>query len=143
MAQSQGDLLTGQRVRGVGHDGAGGSTVRGTKPAVLLAEDDRVLATILESCLARCGLAVRVTESPQEVTRWLEEETGPLVLDGSVFRQMGIPLGELPRRAIIWSGDDELIENGRRLGLRTFQKGNLEELYRLLREVESAVEETT
>lgn len=58
-----------------------------------------------------------------------------LLLDGSVFKQMGIPLGDLPRRAVICSGDDDLVQEARRLGLTAFCKGRLDDLGKTLRQM--------
>ncbi len=56
---------------------------------------------------------------------------------------MEIPLGELPKRVVLWTGDAELIEKGRRAGLRTICKTDLENLDRLLRKIASAAKGTT
>ena len=62
---------------------------------------------------------------------------------GTCFKQMEFPLGELPKRVVLWTGDVELIEKGRRAGLRTICKTDLENLDRLLREIASAAKGTT
>ncbi|MBI4561132.1 MAG: hypothetical protein HY724_03730 [Candidatus Rokubacteria bacterium] len=102
---------------------------------ILIAEDDPVLALVLNGYLARLGFAVHTTDSFQEASRWLERDGGPLVLDGSVFKRMGTPLGELSKRVIIWSGDWELVQEARELGLRALYKGNLKDIDGLLREM--------
>ena len=56
---------------------------------------------------------------------------------------MEFPLGELPKRVVLWTGDAKLIEKGRRAGLRTICKTDLENLDRLLREIASAAKGTT
>jgi len=99
---------------------------------ILLAEDYPPVASTLTSLLSRLGVTVRATASPQEARRWLEEAVGELILDGSILRQIGIPLGELPKRVVIWSGDDGLVQDARQLGLRAFCKGNWEEFQALL-----------
>lgn len=109
------------------------------RPDVLVAEDDQMLACLLVDRLALLRLTAWVTDDPQEARHWVEGEKVPLLLDGSVFRQMDIPLCELPGRVIIWSADDELVEDGRRLGLRTVHKGDLEDLDRLLLEIAGTV----
>ena len=83
----------------------------------------------------RFDFAVHTTGSHEEARRWLEEEGGLLLLDGSVFKQMGIPLGDLPRRAVICSGDADLVEEARRLGLTAFCKGRLDDLGKTLRQI--------
>lgn len=99
---------------------------------ILIAEDNPTLAAMLKDYLGTLSVTARTTGSAQEAKRWLQEAVGPLVLDGSVFAQMGIPLGELPPRAIIWSGDYGLVEEARQLGLRAFCKGNVQDFEGLL-----------
>jgi hypothetical protein len=64
-------------------------------------------------------------------------------LDGSVLEQMGIPLEALPGCVIIWSSDDQLVDRGRQVGLRSVCKDDLKSLDRLLREIAGAVEANT
>jgi CheY-like chemotaxis protein len=104
-------------------------------PQVLIAEDDPLVAGMLEHALGTLDCTAHVTASPAEARRWLELGGGPLVLDGSVLARMRIPLQELPPRVIIWSGDDTLVERARRCGLRAFGKGDAAELDGLVREV--------
>lgn len=96
--------------------------------SILIAEDDLVLLGLYRDSLARSlsgdlRVAVYATDRPEEAKRWLQEEDGALLLDGSVFRRMGIGLSELPQRVILCSGDEELVEEARRAGLRAFCKG--------------------
>lgn len=112
---------------------------------ILIAEDDPVLQRLYREYLVRSlardlQVAVYGTDSPEEARRWLQEEEGVLLLDGSVFRQMGIELGELPGRVILCSGDEDLVEEARRVGLRAFCKGTggLSALSALLQEVQKA-----
>lgn len=117
---------------------------------VLIAEDDLVLqqlyrAYLLEGHSANSKgqtVAVSVTDSPEEVKRWLREGDAPLLLDGSVFRQMGVPLTALPGQVVICTGDDELVEEALSVGLRAFckGKGELSALSALMQEVRKAAE---
>lgn len=126
------------------HDRAGIPTGnQSVRPDILIAEDDPMLVWLLMDRLTRLRLTADATDNPQEARRWLEVEDAVLLLDGSVFKQMEIPLGELPKRVVLWSGDDELIQEGRRAGLRSICKTDLENLDRLLREIASAVKGTT
>ena len=111
------------------------------RPNILIAEDNPALAWLLTARLTRLQLTAHATDNPQEARRWLEEKDGALLLDGSIFKQMEIPLSGLPKRVILWSGDAELIEEGRRAGVRTILKTDLESLDRLLREIASAARE--
>lgn len=113
------------------------------RPDLLVAEDDATLAWLLMDRLARFHLTARVTDCPQEARRWIQENSGPLVLDGSVFQQMDIPLEALPRCVIIWSGDDQLVERGRQVGVKSVRKHDLEGLDRMLRDIAGAVEAKT
>lgn len=126
MAPHQESLLGSHQAMGAAFEGASTLTAGGVGQPILIAEDDPALALALKAYLARFGFAVRTTESPQEASRWLEHEAGPLVLDGSVLKQMGIPLGELPGRVIIWSGDRDLVDEARHLGVKAFCKGSPE-----------------
>lgn len=112
---------------------------------ILIAEDDLVLQRLYRDYLVfnlpghlRAG--VSRTDCPEEAKRWLEQEEGLLLLDGSVFRRMGIELRQLPGRVIVCSGDEELVEEARRAGLRAFCKGtdDLSALRALLQEVQKA-----
>lgn len=94
------------------------------KDPILIAEDDPTLALALKYYLAKHGFSVHTTDSFEEASRWLERDGGPLVLDGSVFKQMGTSLRELPTRVIIWSGDRDLVEEARQLGVRALYKGS-------------------
>ncbi len=123
------------RPTGTGNDRTGiGERTEG-RPAILIAEDDPMLTVVLQEYLDRFDLAVHTTDSHEEARRWLEEEGGLLLLDGSVFKQMGIPLADLPRRAVICSGDADLVEEARRLGLTAFCKGRLDDLGKTLRQI--------
>jgi CheY-like chemotaxis protein len=102
---------------------------------ILIAEDDKALGAMLAHYLSRFTPSVRVTASPTEARAWLEANAGPLVLDGSVYAQMGIPLSDLPAHAMIWSGDRELVERARGCGLAAFVKGSVDELVAMLHEV--------
>lgn len=132
MAQSQERRFQHHRVRGTGDEGSGDPRGRGGSEPILIAEDDPALALALKEYLVRLGFPVRTTDSSQEASRWLEREGGPLVLDGSVLKQMGTKLGDLPRRVIIWSGDGELVEEARQLGLRALCKGSPDDVAGLL-----------
>jgi hypothetical protein len=119
-------------------DGAGPGAGR----RVLIAEDDASLSTVLLEYLARCDFAVQATDRPEHVRRWLHAEAGPVLLDGSVFRGMGISLADLPKAAVIYSGDAGLVEEARRLGLRALRKGSLNGLGEILRMTLRGVEDT-
>lgn len=110
---------------------------------ILVAEDDPVLQRLYRDYLhdhipGSLKVAVYVTDCPQETKRWLQEGDGLLLLDGSVFKGMGIRLSELPKRVIICSGDDDLVEEARRVGLRAFSKGSSSGLKAVLQEVQKA-----
>lgn len=113
---------------------------------ILVAEDDPVLQRLYRDYLVHSspgnptGLkpAVDVTDCPEEAKRWLEEGDGLLLLDGSVFKQMGMRLEELPDRAIICSADFELVEEARRVGLRAVCKGSFSDLEPVLQELKKA-----
>jgi hypothetical protein len=118
----------------------GGYERRPLSQDVLIADDDARIASALRQYLSgftsRCFPApVSVTGSPTEARRWLEKKAGILVLDSSVFFKMGIPVSELPARAIIWSDDHELLARARQQGLAALPKGSLEELMLLVREI--------
>jgi len=107
---------------------------------ILIADDDPKVAPVLRHYLSGFTLScspapVRVTASAAEARRWLEKDAGPLVLDRSVLSKMGIPLSELPAQAIIWSGDHDLVARARQCGLTALDKGSVEDLMVLLREV--------
>lgn len=113
---------------------------------ILVAEDDPVLQRLYRDYLVhsspgnRTGLepAVDVTDCPEEARRWLEEGDGLLLLDGSVFKQMGMRLEELPGRVIICSADGELVEEARRVGLKAVCKGSFSDLGPMLRDLQKA-----
>ena len=107
---------------------------------ILIADDDPRVTPVLRQYLSDFAQSsvparVRVTASAAEARRWLEKNAGLLVLDGSVFLKMGIPLSELPAQAIIWSRDHDLVARARRHGLTALAKGSPEDLMVLLREV--------
>ena len=107
---------------------------------ILIADDDPRVAPVLQHFLSGFTLScfpapVRMTASAVEARRWLEENAGPLVLNRSVLLRMGIPLSELPAQAIIWSGDHDLVTRARQCGLTALDKGSVEDLMVLLREV--------
>lgn len=112
---------------------------------ILIAEDDLALQRLYRDYLTHhlsgnSGVGVYGTDSPEEARRWLEQEEGLVLLDGSVFKRMGIELCELPERVILCSGDEDLVEEARRAGLRAFCKGagGLSALSALLQEVQKA-----
>jgi hypothetical protein len=114
--------------------------LRSLSQEILIADDDPRVAPALRQYLTgftlRCFPApVRVTGSAAEARRWLEKKAGILVLDSSVFLQMGIPLSELPAQAIIWSNDHDLVARARRHGLAALPKDSLEDLMVLVREI--------
>ena len=107
---------------------------------ILIADDDPKVAPVLRHYLSGFTLScspapVRVTASAAEARRWLEKDAGPLVLNRWVLLRMGIPLSELPAQAIIWSGDHDLVARARQCGLTALDKGSVEDLMVLLREV--------
>ncbi len=111
---------------------------------ILVAEDDPMLQRLFRDYLADNSHgnatgpnpAVAVTDRPEEAKRWLQEGDGLLLLDGSVFKQMGMRLEELPGRVIICSADDDLVEEARRVGLRAVCKGSLSDLEPVLQELQ-------
>lgn len=112
---------------------------------ILIAEDDPVLQRLyyeylLHSLSGHRWVEVARTDCPEEARRWLHEEEGAILLDGSVFKRMAIGLGDLPGRVILFSGDQDLVEEARRLGLRAFCKGEpgLSALDALLQEARKA-----
>ena len=112
---------------------------------ILIAEDDPVLQRLYRDYLADClpdhaRVGVYGTDCPEEARRWIEQEEGLVLLDGSVFRRMGIELGQLPGRVIVCSGDEDLVEDALRAGLRAFckGKGDLSALSALIQEVRKA-----
>lgn len=112
---------------------------------ILIAEDDLALQRLYRDYIAlqlseSSRVGVCGTDCPEEARRWLEQEEGLVLLDGSVFKRMGIELGELPGRVILCSADEELVEEARRAGLRAFCKGagGLSALGALLQEVQKA-----
>jgi hypothetical protein len=113
---------------------------------ILLAEDDPVLQLLYRDYLIHNSPsspigpkpAVDVTDCPEEVKRWLHEGDGLLLLDGSVFKQMGMRLEELPGRVIICSADAELVEEARRVGLRAVCKGSFSDLEPVLQDLQRA-----
>jgi len=100
---------------------------------LLVADDDPRVAEMLREYLEDLGFSVRATSSAEVVRQWLQKTGEPVILDGSVLRDVGISLGELPAtRAFIWSGDPRLIREARQLGLRAFCKGDLQDFKGLL-----------
>ncbi|MGH7362883.1 MAG: hypothetical protein ACREKA_03980 [Candidatus Methylomirabilales bacterium] len=113
---------------------------------ILVAEDDPVLQRLYRDYLVHhspsnstaLNPAVDVTDCPEEAKRWLQEGDGLVLLDGSVFRQMGMRLEELPGRVIICSGDGDLVEEARRMGLRAVCKGSFSDLEPMLQDLQKA-----
>lgn len=111
---------------------------------ILVAEDDPVLQRLYQEYLFYRSPGsptgprptVDVTDCPEEAKRWLQEGDGLLVLDGSVFKQMGMRLEELPGRVIICSADAELVERARSVGLRAVCKGSLADLEPMLQDLQ-------
>ena len=100
---------------------------------LLVADDDPRVAEMLREYLERLGVGVRATSSAEVVRQWLQKTGEPVILDGSVLENVGIPLTKLPAtRVFIWSGDPRLIREARQLGLRAFCKGDLQDFKGLL-----------
>ena len=67
-----------------------------SSPTILRADDDYAICTVLSHALADAGLAVQVTDDPQQLLTWVQEGIGDAVLT-DVLMPKGNGLEFLPR----------------------------------------------
>lgn len=90
---------------------------------VWIAEDNPGVAKALAHYLEAHGARVVLTDDSAVARHWLQNPEGPIVLDGSVWEETGIPMWDLPAQAILYTGDEDIVCSARRLGRTAFLKG--------------------
>lgn len=92
---------------------------------IWIAEDDPMLRAALEAACRAKGWTVVSTDDPEDVRLWLTTPTRPVILDGSVWRRTGLPLERLSKAVVLFTGNDDVVEQARAKGVRVFTKGSL------------------